>query len=222
MASLSKPLKPAAFIGRYKRYKAGTKQVIEWLARTADRVGDLRSCLDCLKPKASGSKLSKADIETIRIKTHELKKLAVLIADSDPPVGVPRDILRVLKDVIAGRQACASWYASQAIAEVTELQSQNDSHAHFIAVLEQVQDILRRAQVDEGTQEPSRPLQTTNASEKLSNIFGVLDLEDVRGTESEPDESPGHAHTAKKARKPKKKGKNRAYHSAITMMASRA
>lgn len=156
MASLSKPLKSAAFIGRYKRYKAGTKQVIEWLARTADRVGDLASCLDCLRPKANGTKLSKADIETIRIKTHELKKLAALIADSDPPVGVPREVLQVLEDVIAGRQACASWYASQAIGDVSELASQNDSHAHFIHVLKQVQHILRPAEQNEESQEPTR------------------------------------------------------------------
>lgn len=206
MPSFSKPTKPAAFIGRYKRYKAGTKQVIEWIARTADRVGDLKSCLDCLKPNAKGSKLSKADIETIRIKTHELKKLAALIADSDPPVGVPRDLFRVLEDVIAGRQACASWYASQAIGDVTELASQNDSHAHFILVLKQVQDILRPAETDEVLQEASRSLATVNFAEKPNNIFSVLELEEARGTDSESEGVPGHLHTAKKAKKPKRKG----------------
>lgn len=203
MAGISKPIMAAAFIGRYKRYKAGTKQVIEWLARAVDRIDDLSSCLDCLRPEVGGKTLSSTDIETVRIKTYELEKLAQIIADSDPPVGVPQDILRVLEDVIAGRQACAGWYASQAIDNMTELAGQNASHAHFIAVLRNVQTILCKSN---GADPSPSGSMTHNEADAPSNIFSVLDLDETPGGGSESDGSPVRLQ-AQKNQKPKKKSK---------------
>ncbi|KAK4889285.1 hypothetical protein LTR27_011891 [Elasticomyces elasticus] len=179
MAALSK-LKPAGFVSRYKRYKAGTAQVVSWLARTAGRVSDLTSCLDCLKP---GSSSSSKDLETIRIKTRELRKLAEVITDSDPPVQVPAALIKVLDDVIAGREECASWYAAQAIDDATKLAAQNETHAHFIGILKEVRELLRKNA--EQTTEPPRVVNKSKKGKKASsvikhvaNFFEHLDLED--------------------------------------------
>ncbi|KAK5674876.1 hypothetical protein LTS10_012288 [Elasticomyces elasticus] len=181
MAACSK-IKPAGFVSRYKRYKAGTAQVVSWLARTAGRVSDLTSCLDCLKPGSSSSPSSK-DLETIRIKTRELRKLAEVITDSDPPVQVPAALIKVLDDVIAGREECASWYAAQAIDDATKLAAQNETHAHFIGILKEVRELFRK-NAEQTTEAPriiksnKKNKKANNATEHVSNFFDQLDLEE--------------------------------------------
>ncbi|KAK5728970.1 hypothetical protein LTR15_002111 [Elasticomyces elasticus] len=180
MAVLSK-LKPAGFVSRYKRYKAGTAQVVSWLARTAGRVSDLTSCLDCLKPGFSSP--SSKDLETIRIKTRELRKLAEVITDSDPAVQVPAALIKVLDDVIAGREECASWYAAQAIDDATKLAAQNETHAHFIGVLKEVRELLRK-NAEQTTEAPrvvkksKKSKKASSALERVANFFDHLDLEE--------------------------------------------
>ncbi|KAK3628578.1 hypothetical protein LTR56_018521 [Elasticomyces elasticus] len=164
MAVLSK-LKPAGFVSRYKRYKAGTAQVVSWLA-----------------PRFLFRSSSK-DLETIRIKTRELRKLAEVITDSDPPVQVPAALIQVLDDVIAGREECASWYAAQAIDDATKLAAQNETHAHFIGILKEVRELLRK-NAEQATEAPrvvkkSKKNKKANSTiERVANFFDHLDLEE--------------------------------------------
>ena len=122
---------PSALLGRYKLYKAGTNKLVQWLAHSASRCCDISTII-----KASDSRPATApkDSLAIQVRTQELIKLAEAIAGSDPPVEIPIAILDIAKDVIAGREECAEWYASQSIQGGSTLEKENESHRYFIMV----------------------------------------------------------------------------------------
>ncbi|KAK5113585.1 hypothetical protein LTR85_010814 [Meristemomyces frigidus] len=168
---------PKALLGRYKLYKAGTKKLINWLASSAGRCSDLKSIikslgcgLPCRPSKKSQRSGSGSDV-SITIPTQELLKLAEAIAASDPPVEIPESIIQIAKDVIAGREECAEWYAAQALQDGGELENENESHRYFI--------MSKR-----------KPPQNPTKGDQLENLFACLELEEPSLKSSDSD-SPG-------------------------------
>jgi len=128
---------PKPLSGRYKFYKAGTKKLINWLANSAGRCSDLKSIiksLGCGLPFKRSKKNKHSSDATVEIRASELVKLAEVIANSGSPVEIPETIIQIAKDVIAGREECAGWYASQALQDGGELEKENESHRYFIMV----------------------------------------------------------------------------------------
>lgn len=117
--------------GRYKVYKKGTNKLIDFLISAAGRCCDLKAIISSLKNKILPKRASKEQ-PTLSLNTAELVKLAQVIADSDPPIDVPENVLAILRDVIAGREECNTWYASQAVHDGLELE--NEGHRYFIMV----------------------------------------------------------------------------------------
>lgn len=170
-------------VSSYKRYKAGTKQVINWLANTAAQYCDLRDVLDCAR---TGSALH----TTIRVKTHELLTLAKVIAAAKQST-VPAGILEVLQDVISGRQSCAGWYASQTTEDDSEMVDRNETHLHFVSILQTVLGYLSGLKVTLGSEiEQAKTTKGKNKRKKknageptsqhndLRNLFQYLDVEE--------------------------------------------
>lgn len=126
--------------GRYKVYKAGTKKLVDWLVNTAGHCCDLRAIIKSLHGRlptendSATNKKSRTVAPTYELKTQELVRLAQAIVDSELLVVVPQNIIQVLQDVIAGRQECAEWYATQALEESGDLAEENQSHRYFIMV----------------------------------------------------------------------------------------
>ena len=122
-------------LGRYKLYKTGTNKLVQWLAHSASRCCDLTTII---KSTGSGGKSkpsqANADSSAVRLRTQELIKLAQAIADSDPPVEISQTILDITKDVIAGREECAGWYASQTVQVGDKIEKENETHRYFIMV----------------------------------------------------------------------------------------
>lgn len=129
---------PQALLGRYKIYKAGTKKLVEWLVASAGRCCDLNAIiksLACGLPlKASKKGRKHTDTPSLEIRVQELLKLAQAIANSEPSSNIPESIIQILKDVIAGRQECADWYAAQALKDGGKLEKENETHRYFLMV----------------------------------------------------------------------------------------
>ncbi|KAK4959975.1 hypothetical protein LTR10_002864 [Elasticomyces elasticus] len=166
---------PAPIVGRYKLYKAGTQKLAQWLGRTADGICDVRS-ITGNKKKSSKS----FGGTTVKIRTRHFVVLAGAIAGASSPVAVPAYVLKLTEDVIEGRRYCANWYAAQPSKEGSDVNEQNNRHAHFITVLEEVLSLLSSCPIQYG---PRGPPETTNAtaspeSHGLSNLFALLEVED--------------------------------------------
>lgn len=171
----------ATSLGRYELYKAGTKKIVDWLTLNASRCVDISQFITCRKAK------------TRNIKVRSLISLAEAIVlahrSSDPPatdVVVTSTIVRLVREVIAGRQASAEWYAMQPTsAEAVEL---NEQHTFFIGVLQKVHDLLISIQQPRefrSEKEKAGEENTTNQkpNRDFENLFSQLALE-------EPSQSP--------------------------------
>ncbi|KAK4498022.1 hypothetical protein PRZ48_010678 [Zasmidium cellare] len=168
-------------VNRYVRYKAGTKQVVQWLATTASHLCDITAHLDCLKFDFS-KPVSVAARSQVQVKTKELLELTSIIVTTEPPISIPLEILVVLEDVINLRQASANWYATQSVSHTG-----NDGHTFFIKILQEIHGLLSSAK---GTPDRKNE-QTTLANGKqksrkqkdsLSNLFECLELEEPSDT----------------------------------------
>ncbi|KAK5745899.1 hypothetical protein LTR17_001028 [Elasticomyces elasticus] len=169
---------PNPIVGRYKIYKKGTNKFVAWLAKTASRCSDITDILTTVTPSTPAA--------TIKIRTRELIALAKAIASARPPIELSASVLKACEDVIAGRQACAEWYAAQAIQDNSDLAEQNRTHVFFIDTLKKVHELLSTCK----QQAPSpAPNHTTTKKTKggkvkkkpaaaLENMFGNLDVEE--------------------------------------------
>ncbi|KAK3722471.1 hypothetical protein LTR37_002463 [Vermiconidia calcicola] len=195
--------------GRYKVYKAGTKKLVDWLVNTAGHCCDLRAIIKSLHGRLSTendsatNKKSRTVAPTYELKTQELVRLAQAIVDSELLVVVPQNIIQVLQDVIAGRQECAEWYATQALEESGDLAEENQSHRYFIMVLQRIKELLLKARA----KLPSRPEETkpksTSTSKQnrtapqdtiddtISNLFGCLQVEEPSPSPLGEEQPPG-------------------------------
>lgn len=99
---------PLPLVGRYKLYKKGTKQLVNWLAKTGSRCCDLKKVLKSMNCGFPTKKRTSKDfIQEIEVGTRELIKLAEAISDSDPPTDIPEEVIKIARDVIKGREECA-------------------------------------------------------------------------------------------------------------------
>jgi hypothetical protein len=131
---------PTFLLDSYKRYKAETQTFVSWIAETARKSGQqISSESGNLPIKKSKSKKVQPPTVT-KIPLPEFINLATAISESDPAIEIPNRILQTLKFVIAKRQKCADWFAQQAGDESHE--QDNQGHAHFIKIFEQVLVIL--------------------------------------------------------------------------------
>ena len=69
-----------------------------------------------------------------------------MVAAKDPRVEIPLHILDFTKDVLTGRTSCVEFYSSlsQGADLDPSLLAANASHKHFLGVLVQVFDILKK------------------------------------------------------------------------------
>lgn len=182
---------PKPLFGRYKLYKAGTNKLIQWLASSASRCCELKSIVKSLGSslKAKTTKKNKEPTSPVEIRTQEILKLAEAIAAADPPIDIPETIIEIAKDVIAGREECAGWYAAQALQGGSELEQENESHRYFILVLQRVLNLLIDAHGKRPSPEPSvkvkpkdKPEVSRASPSELNNLFACLDIEEPSPT----------------------------------------
>ncbi|KAF2173684.1 hypothetical protein M409DRAFT_48624 [Zasmidium cellare ATCC 36951] len=169
-------------VNRYVRYKAGTKQVVQWLASTASLHCDIKEYLHCLKLDSSRSMCAPTQ-SRVQVKTRELLDLTNIIVTAEPPIQIPIEILVVLEDVIALRRASADWYSTQPTSK-----ADNDGHSFFVEILQQIQALLASAKgapngTDGHAASTSRKRKSQKFKDDLSNLFECLELE-------EPSEAP--------------------------------
>lgn len=179
-------------VGRYQRYKAGTKHIVTWLATTAAQHCKLRDVLDCLKVTPAshrGKPAWETIVAKVRVKSHELVVLAEIIA-SIKAFTVPAGIIKILHDVIEGRQDAAEWYASQTTEGDSELAEQNERHVHFISILQKVQRHLDELLITPGSEMESAAVAKSKKKQKsgtdtpakpvdeMRNLFDYLDVEE--------------------------------------------
>ncbi|KAK3618958.1 hypothetical protein LTR56_024325 [Elasticomyces elasticus] len=183
---------PASIVGRYKLYKVGTIKLVQWLASIASRCGAIDAILDTTKPKQKRDNRDQKDAKSkgpqnaakaIKISTRQLVALAAAIATATPPVGVPPRLVELAKEVIRGRKHCAEWYSTQPMEEDSELSVQNDGHAHFIQVLEEVLQLLQSCVPVLISEPAARKTSTSQEDSGTGNLFALLEDE-------EPDDEP--------------------------------
>lgn len=108
-------------VDTYKRYKAGTKRLVNWLATS----------VEILNTKSNHARISK------KVTVADLIIYATRIVEArDPRIEIDVSILDVTKDAITGRALAATWY--QELASETDsggLHAANVSHRHFLNVL---------------------------------------------------------------------------------------
>ena len=169
---------------RYKRYRAGTAKLVNWLANTARKCIDITDIIPAMMPSKTASKQAKSkrknaaasEQSKILLSTADLLKLTEIVAYST--VAVPENILTVARDVIAGREASASFYAAIASAEDTEGIDRNKTHQHFIEVLHQIVELLQNAKGG-GRQDMRATRSPDHQSYRdLSNLFSCLEVEE--------------------------------------------
>jgi hypothetical protein len=104
----------------YKRYKAGTVELVSFLASTARKtklVDDLFPAVLPAKGNARPKRLARSVLrhapknQTYQIRTADFIRMAAVISTSTN-VKVPDSLIRTLEEVIAARKECAGWFSS--------------------------------------------------------------------------------------------------------------
>lgn len=177
---------------RYKRYKAGTAQLVNWLADTARHCRDVTDILPSLRAAKNASKQAKknkkrndADDSQMQVKVSaaSLLQLAEIVANANVPI--PKGIITVAQDVIEGRKTCSTFYEALSVPENSSVGEQNKSHRHFIGILEQILGVLLKAF---NARPPSKSLGKTQQEKSdedgngLGNIFSCLQVEEPSTT----------------------------------------
>ncbi|KAK5686411.1 hypothetical protein LTS10_002529 [Elasticomyces elasticus] len=181
---------PPAVVGRYRLYKAGTEKVALWLARTASRFCDVHIITETVQRSRREADRRRQQ-QRVKFSTRHLVAFATAITSATPLVAIPTYILRLLEDVIAGRQYCADWYAAQPSEEDGDMSKQNEGHAHFIAVLENVLSLLSVCTVQQRPRQPSAPTATSpDPSRSLHSLFATLEIEKTSMDASEAETTP--------------------------------
>lgn len=112
--------------------------------------------------------------------------------------------MRLLEEIIEGRQACADWYALQPKTE--DLDRENEGHQFFIEVLRDVYKLLSSLVPPATTEGADQPKSRHNRTLKevdsdLTNPFALLEIEEPSATPlgQEPDPAASFASTSKKS-----------------------
>jgi len=149
----------------YATYKTGTRQLVRWLAVTAD------SCSDKIPGLSNGA-------HTVTV--SKLAELADSITTGHDSLDIPASILELFREVISQRQYCADWYAAESIDNEKE---SNESHQHFVDALQQVHDKLKTTRDRHVTRQRQRNGDAASVPEDeeaatdLGNAFVRLQLE---------------------------------------------
>jgi len=168
----------------YRRYKADTSQVFDWLAQTARKSGyslpagssatDSPATKSNLN-KATSSKTTAAGNKTHKLTIQQVMDIAEWIAKLNPPVPVPNLMVTLLQSSISARKRCARWFQSNAKDE----NAKNTTHNYFIDVLERVLQILHLS-APEAERSKSYDI-SSPASEEILDVagnFGILSIEE--------------------------------------------
>jgi hypothetical protein len=201
-----------AFFTTYALYKQGTAQVVSWLAKTAASCGYEGSTpADAAaqktkktnnknsKGKGKGKDKTQSQQAKYTVSVRELPELARTISKHFPQMAdlqaLP-NILEVLNDVILKRK---DWAKNFGLPDTSTVAS-DVRHTHFVAVLEEVYQILvglrSTLQMSRGkTCIESCTISTSLSSDEnvLNNLFDVLDIEesvDHDDSVTSPDHSP--------------------------------
>ena len=177
-------------VDRYKRYKSGgTAKLVTWLTENArqckdvtDMLPGLRDAKNAVKQAKKGRGSSSSSGTKVTLTTAKLIGLAEVVAHSTRPI--PEEVIVVIKEVIEGRQTCASWNGSIDEDPESLVGEQNKSHQHFIDVLRQILAILQTARIARST--PARRSKQGPAAKKsplytnvnLTNAFACLTIEE--------------------------------------------
>ena len=127
------------------------------------------------------------------IKVRDFATLAECIARFNKPVvKVPVAVVKVLNRAIDLRQQHYSWARAQADSEPsTDVQESNQSHAHFLGILERTREILKprmpSEMIDDFLSKPSsrssnQEKPDTQANGQISNMFDKLDIQEPSQT----------------------------------------
>ena len=122
------------------------------------------------------------------VTTQELVAMAEVIACQKPPVKTPSVVTTLLRSAIALRKRCSQWFSEQS----SQQAAKNETHSHFITVLEKILQLLQPTGPDESSEQTLAttisPNQGTDSQvDTLNNIFDVLNIEE---SEMEEIQSP--------------------------------
>ncbi|KAJ3089487.1 hypothetical protein HK102_006278 [Quaeritorhiza haematococci] len=211
-----------------KRYKNETNRLAEWLAVTAKSLGyDLESEVEIKRNRMRGGKARKLAKEAAKaagsssnsrpgssntptptpaptgpiteyiIGVKQFTTLARFIVDKSPTLKVPRSVLNIAQSAISIRKRCAQWFAGKANAS-EKIKKSNETHGHFISVLEQVVEILKprcaELGVKKGKEKDEKVTRDSSVDEiNLVNSFGLLTVEEPELVEAVPSAAKGKA-----------------------------
>ena len=136
---------------------------------------------------------SPADAPKYTIKIKDFAALAECISRfNKPAVKVPATVVKVLNRAIELRQQHHTWSRAQAeSAASTSVEESNQSHAHFLGILERTREILRprmpSEMIDDFLAKPSSRLGDQSRSDaqangQISNMFDNLDIQELSQT----------------------------------------
>ncbi len=168
----------------YKRYKTGTQKFTSWLVEAVRRCGenivDVPNSTSKSRKKKGAESSAKGSLPAgeskYTIPIRDFTKLAEIVVNSkNPRILVPSNILGLLAEVISLRKEFSAWMSH--VASHDHLRAQNDSHRHFIKILNQVKTILHQKE-DPVPTTANEDKKENLPGNKLANIFEVLTLEE--------------------------------------------
>ncbi|EER45167.1 conserved hypothetical protein [Histoplasma capsulatum H143] len=181
----------------YTRYKADTDRFATWLLETADRCGYRPPALSAtLSAGEKGKRKGKKD-DLVASPLHygattkDLQKLAEVVASS--AVAVPMSVLAIVKRAIKLRKSVTSWFLGQGDS------TNNERHAHFITVLEQICETLEWKTNQPSKRDAQQPPPTSEAQSDVSdadrflNKFAVLTVEEPQDTAAQTQSTPAES-----------------------------
>ena len=200
----------------YQSYKEDTDILAKWLAVKAKQCGyppDLLSSASqphppskklkgaarkkAKKAKNAGKEIipppkdpgSPADASRYTIKVKDFAALAECIAGFNKPVvKVPATVVKVLNRAIRLRQQHHTWSRVQAESQLSaDFEESNQSHAHFLGILERTREILKprmpSEMIDDFLSKPyssssDQGRSDTRGNDQISNMFDNLDIQE--------------------------------------------
>jgi hypothetical protein len=100
---------------------------------------------------------------------------------------VPHSVFATLSAVIRGRKDCAAWYLLNQDHADDTMKTNNDRHQHFIKILEDTLQILKKKQPQ--TKQSSISTEDTYVK-KVANMFECLELSETDESEEIPESIP--------------------------------
>ncbi|KAK5715910.1 hypothetical protein LTR15_009735 [Elasticomyces elasticus] len=179
---------------RYRRYKAGTTKITDWLKKAA------KGCVGTEKSTADLCIADDADLTTQGlIKLAEALTVHWLTLAPALSRLLPQRALKLIsrsrsssfEDVIGGRQASAEWYAGTGGGSDDATKQANHRHRNFIEVLKQILNVLNSKYEDRLPRwEKKKPQKLKQEKAKIvENIYQYLDIEEP--VDSSPDPQDG-------------------------------